>query len=110
MNQKGEVFEIDDYNEEIKTVAAEPEKPMTSPDDRPNSSSLSVTRRAFLGAGAAAGVTGALGTSGCTDNGVSESQLNGSAFGGRPNTVADLEDNIYTRLLGVRLISVHTNT
>ena len=59
---------------------------MTSPDDRPNSSSLSVTRRAFLGAGAAAGVTGALGTSGCTDNGVSESQLNGSAFGGRPNT------------------------
>ena len=75
---------------------------MTSHDDRPNSSSLPVTRRAFLGAGAAAGVAGALGASGCSDDGALESRFNGSAFGGQPNTVAGLEDNIYTRLLGVR--------
>lgn len=63
-------------------------------------SASGLTRRQFLGAGTAAGVVGALGATGCA---VSQSAA-GSAlgYGGHANTAANLEDNIYTRLLGVR--------
>ncbi len=58
-----------------------------------------LTRRQFLGTGTAAGL-GALTTTGCaTQSGETASAL---GYGGRANTAADLEDNIYTRLLGVR--------
>lgn len=63
-------------------------------------SASGLTRRQFLGAGMAAGVVGALGATGCA---VSQPAA-GSAlgYGGHANTAANLEDNIYTRLLGVR--------
>ena len=63
-------------------------------------SASDLTRRQFLGAGMAAGVVGALGATGCA---VSQPAA-GSALGhrGHANTAANLEDNIYTRLLGVR--------
>lgn len=58
-----------------------------------------VTRRQFLGTGTIAGL-GALTTTG----GASPSQEATPAlgYGGHANTVTNLEDNIYTRLLGVR--------
>ena len=59
-----------------------------------------VTRRKFLGTGAAAGVAGALGTTGCA--GSSIGMASDLGYGGHANTAAGLEDNIYTRLLGVR--------
>ena len=59
-----------------------------------------VTRRKFLGTGAAAGLAGALGTTGCAGEGVGAASALG--YGGHANTAAGLEDNIYTRLLGVR--------
>ena len=59
-----------------------------------------VTRRKFLGTGAAAGLAGALGTTGCAGEGVGAASDLG--YGGHANTAAGLEDNIYTRLLGVR--------
>jgi D-glucosaminate-6-phosphate ammonia-lyase len=62
-----------------------------------------VTRRQFLGTGTAAGL-GALATTGCAAE--SPGSASGGAselgYGGHANTVASLEDNIYTRLLGVR--------
>ncbi len=59
-----------------------------------------VSRRDFLGAGTAAGLAGVLGTTGCAENTPPAEAT--AAYGGRPNTISSLEDNIYTRLLGVR--------
>lgn len=59
-----------------------------------------VTRRKFLGTGAAAGLAGALGTTGCASSSIGMASDLG--YGGHANTAAGLEDNIYTRLLGVR--------
>lgn len=59
-----------------------------------------VTRRAFLGTGTVAGLLGAFGTTGCVDQGIEVPSTLG--YGGHANTVGGLEDNIYTRLLGVR--------
>ena len=73
---------------------------MTSRETTPDQPSRPVTRRAFLGVGTAAGVVGALGTTGCAAEPSAASPLLG--YGGQPNTLASLEDNIYTRLLGVR--------
>lgn len=68
-------------------------EPTSSPSPRrPN-------RREFLGTGTAAGLAGAL-TTGCVAPPVEAASA--LAYGGHPNTAADLEDNIYTRLLGVR--------
>jgi len=64
-----------------------------------------VSRRAFLGtaAGASAGVA-ALGAGATTADAapVPATPAPGPAFGGTANTAASLEDNVYTRLLGVR--------
>ena len=59
-----------------------------------------VTRREFIGTGAAVGLAGALATSGC--GGASTEGTAPLGYGGHANTVSGLEDNIYTRLLGVR--------
>jgi len=57
------------------------------------------SRREFVAA--SAGLIAATASSGCTSP--SDSQVGPSALsGGAPNTTSSLEDNIYTRLLGVR--------
>ncbi len=68
----------------------------TAPPRRPTAG---VTRRQFLGTSTAAGL-GALTTTGCATQGQEAASALG--YGGHANTVAALEDNIYTRLLGVR--------
>lgn len=75
---------------------------MTVRDDPTHVTPRPVSRRAFLGAGTAAGVVGALGTAACGGDDAGDGQSPDRTLGGRPNTVAGLEDNIYTRLLGVR--------
>src|SRR5262245_62283187 len=57
-----------------------------------------LSRRAFLGTGAAAGLAGVAGL-GC---GEARSTVQPKSSGGVANTVASLDDNVYTRLLGVR--------
>jgi L-seryl-tRNA(Ser) seleniumtransferase len=75
---------------------------MTTRNDRSNPTHPPLTRRRFLEAGAAAGVAGAMGATGCTGGVDPLNSTSQASFGGRPNTLASLEDNIYTRLLGVR--------
>jgi len=58
-----------------------------------------VSRRQFLGASTAAGL-GALSATGCATQAPEAASVLG--YGGHANTAASLEDNIYTRLLGVR--------
>ena len=70
-----------------------------APPEEPDPRTRPLTRRAFLGAGTAAGLAGAVGA-GC-DAEFSDS-VGPLGYGGRPNTAERLEDNIYTRLLGVR--------
>jgi seryl-tRNA(Sec) selenium transferase len=66
---------------------------------RDSSEGLGLSRREFVAAGAA--VVAATTTTGCA--GPSGSQLgSNTALGGEPNTTSSLQDNIYTRLLGVR--------
>ncbi len=59
------------------------------------------SRREFLSTGAAAGRAGATGLACGGRNGL-ESTSEAGLFGGGPNTPSSLDDNIYTRLLGVR--------
>ena len=66
----------------------------------PLSPTRRATRREFLGTGAAAGLAGVLGTTGCADH--ERESASALGYGGHANTAAGLEDNIYTRLLGVR--------
>jgi len=77
------------------------ESTVTSPAPDPTPGApRAVTRREFLGAGAAAGLAGALTTTGCAAAPADAASTLG--YGGHANTAASLEDNIYTRLLGVR--------
>lgn len=73
---------------------------MTPTDTAPKTIRPLVTRREFLGAGATVGLAGALTTTGCTVQ--TTEAATPLAYGGHANTISGLEDNIYTRLLGVR--------
>ena len=72
---------------------------MASSKSSASSRTPAVTRRQFLGTGTAAGL-GALAATGCAAQGPETTSTLG--YGGHANTAANLEDNIYTRLLGVR--------
>lgn len=62
-----------------------------------------INRRDFLGSAAATSVL-AIGCIGCASSGAPSGSAAGEAgvAGGMPNTAAGIDDNIYTRLLGVR--------
>ena len=63
-----------------------------------NRTKTELSRRHFLGASASAGVAGVVGL-GCYVSGSDGAE---GVFAAAPNTEASLEDNVYTRLLGIK--------